>query len=157
MAATTWYIASNASDVVVEGIGLNNGGGNLLLNDVTVPSTIITSPNLAFYALGHSFTGTSGTVAPNVITSDPTVASEFNAHLGGNTDVAGACTLGSFSPGSCQVGFVNNYNSKPVCTANSEGSTNALKVVTAINGLQITSSSSADTSIVGYICIGNPN
>jgi hypothetical protein len=130
--------------------------GNLLLDDVTgttIPATDSTGPStLGFYALGH---GTD----PTLISSSPVVTPQFNSHLGtGNKDTAGTCTLasnGGFA--ACSVTFTTPYTHAPVCTANSTGSTNALKVMTLAGSVTITSSSATDRSVVNYICIGKPN
>jgi hypothetical protein len=134
-----------AHDIVVEGIGMNNGSGNLLLDDVT-HTTLAGSadPSLGFYALGH---GTN----PNVISSSPAVGSQFNSHLGSkNLDTAGTCTL---SGGSCTVNFATSYGAAPVCTANSAASATALRVQTFTDHLLITTSISV-TGTVSYICLG---
>jgi hypothetical protein len=136
-----------AGDIVVEGIGMDNGTGNLLQDDVTGTTIPGSASNLGFYALGNGAT-------PNLVTSDPTTTSEFNAHLGSkNTDTVGTCTLTS---GACpSITFNTPYQIKPVCTANLTTAAAAVKANPTLTSLAI--SSTAATGTVSYICVGNPN
>ncbi|MFN7993145.1 MAG: hypothetical protein U0Q18_06075 [Bryobacteraceae bacterium] len=70
------------------------------------------------------------------------------------TDIAGTVQL---SAGTASVAFAAAYNSIPVCVANSRNSAAAIKVVPGVSGVTFNSSSGSDTSVVNYICIGNPN
>lgn len=143
---------AGTGDIVIEGLALNNGGGNLVLDQVG--GNTITDTSLGFYALGLG-------TPPSVISTSTTAPIQFTTpvqftnHLGTSThDTAGTCTL---SAGACSFSFVTSYTAAPVCTANSTGSKNAMRVTPTAGGLTITSSSSTDTSVVGYICLGNPN
>ena len=70
------------------------------------------------------------------------------------TDIAGTAQLAS---GTVSVTFTTVYSNTPVCVANSRNTTNAIRVVPSTTGVSFTSSSGTDTSVVNYICIGNPN
>jgi len=79
------------------------------------------------------------------------------AHLitaAANNDAAGTVTLAS---GTATLTFKQAWTSAPVCVANSQGTTNAVKVAVTTTTATFTSSSGADASTVSYVCYGNPN
>jgi hypothetical protein len=67
---------------------------------------------------------------------------------GGNTDLAGSCTLAG---GSCSQPFSLTYTSTPICVATDTTAVNPVQVVVTLTGLTI---NGTNGDVANYICIG---
>jgi trimeric autotransporter adhesin len=67
---------------------------------------------------------------------------------GGNTDLAGSCTLAG---GTCTQPFSQTYSLTPFCVATDTSAVNPVQVVVTLTGLTI---NGTNGDVVNYICIG---
>ena len=141
---------------------IGNAGDNTLFvqgpstsNTRMVVEESSTSPGASPFSVENS----AGAVQFGIDTSNNTMligaASQHVNRVGGtNKDAWGTATLAG---GTVAVTFTTAYNTPPVCVANSQGSTNALKVAPSTTTVVFTSSSASDNGKISYVCFGDPN